>query len=167
MDTILKKPKVWLNLEPEEEKTVWDEINEAVSMSYKHRLYGFGICLGLAILCFIIALFSLQLLSVVAFALFYTCGNLLLLGSTFFLVGPVKQLKNMFKPWRLIASAIFVICMGLTIFMVIFKPIGIVILILVVIQFAALVWYAASYIPYAQSCIKTTCAGCCSSLSDI
>ncbi|EPY73839.1 hypothetical protein CB1_002523021 [Camelus ferus] len=38
------------------------------------------------------------------FAVFYTFGNIASIGSTVFLMGPMKQLKRMFEPTRLIAT---------------------------------------------------------------
>ncbi|OBS68212.1 hypothetical protein A6R68_03249 [Neotoma lepida] len=35
------------------------------------------------------------------FAVFYTLGNMASIGSTIFLMGPVKQLKRMFEPTRI------------------------------------------------------------------
>ncbi|MEE6520765.1 hypothetical protein FKM82_018709, partial [Ascaphus truei] len=40
------------------------------------------------------------------FAVFYTLGNIAALSSTCFLMGPVKQLKKMFEPTRLIATIV-------------------------------------------------------------
>ncbi|MGH0158825.1 UNVERIFIED_CONTAM: hypothetical protein FKN15_039094 [Acipenser sinensis] len=40
------------------------------------------------------------------FAVFYTLGNLAALFSTCFLMGPVKQIKRMFEPTRLIATIV-------------------------------------------------------------
>jgi hypothetical protein len=67
------------------------------SLSYKTRLYGFGILLALAWLCGILSGVVLFLGQTVVFAVLYTISNIFGLGSTFFLVGPKAQLKKMFK----------------------------------------------------------------------
>jgi hypothetical protein len=89
-----------------------------------------------------------------AFGVFYTIGNLCLLGrylaspistpaqihrlhhvgtgadrhcvcvcvhnSSFFLIGPTRQLKMMFKPIRLVASVIYIAALGMTLFVAIY-----------------------------------------------
>jgi hypothetical protein len=76
-----------------------------------------------------------------AFGVFYTIGNLCLLGryvlslqerwllvrltdrctsSSFFLIGPTRQLKMMFKPIRLIATIIYLGALGMTLFVAIY-----------------------------------------------
>jgi fumarate reductase subunit D len=76
--------------------------------------------------------------------------------STLFLVGPTKQFKNMMHPSRYIATLIYIITMVLTLYCALkLKRIGPT-LVCVMIQTAALVWYGASYIPFAQRCIRKT-----------
>ena len=41
--------------------------------------------------------------SKVVFAVFFTCGMLLAVAGTFFLADPIKQLKNIIEPQRIIA----------------------------------------------------------------
>uniref|UniRef100_A0A4W6G815 Vesicle transport protein n=1 Tax=Lates calcarifer TaxID=8187 RepID=A0A4W6G815_LATCA len=48
------------------------------------------------------------------FAIFYTLGNIAALASTCFLMGPLKQLKRMFEPTRLIATIVMLLCLILT-----------------------------------------------------
>ncbi|KAG8506020.1 Vesicle transport protein SFT2A [Galemys pyrenaicus] len=43
------------------------------------------------------------------FAVLYTLGNLAALASTCFLMGPVKQLKKMFEPTRLLATVVMLV----------------------------------------------------------
>lgn len=47
----------------------------------------------------------------VTFAILYTIGNIVSLSSTAFLVGPVKQCKNMFAEKRAIATVVFLTAM--------------------------------------------------------
>jgi len=42
------------------------------------------------------------------FAKFYTLGSIFMMISTFFLVGPMTQLKSMVHPSRIIATAIYI-----------------------------------------------------------
>ena len=48
------------------------------------------------------------------FAILYTMGNVLSLGSTGFLVGFMNQLKNMFKGTRLVATCVYLGAMIMT-----------------------------------------------------
>ena len=82
-----------------------------------------------------------------------------MLASTFFLVGPLRQLKNMTQPTRLIASIVFLGSMALTLYAVFGIGSGILAFFCVVIQFLALGWYVLSYIPFARSCVKNTITG--------
>merc|ERR1712130_158374 len=130
------------------------------SLTYTQRLYGFGICLGLGILIAILSCIFVFFLMFVPFGVMYTFGNLLSLGSSMFLVGPVKQIKNMCKPVRAITTLIYFVMMGLTRFAAFYVQSGLLVLLFVFLQFCSLFWYTVSYIPYAQqclcSCFKTT-----------
>ncbi|KAL6053842.1 T-box transcription factor TBX19 [Balamuthia mandrillaris] len=160
----------WFGRQPEPEPTLWAELsaelNERTTLSYKHRLMGFGICLGLGFLCLLLSIMFVQtlLVSPAPFALLYSVGNVLFLASTMFLVGPVKQVKNMFSPVRLVATIIYLASLGLTLFVVFTSRAAILVALFVIIQFCALIWYAASYIPYARTCIFNTCKSCFGSL---
>lgn len=94
-----------------------------------------------------------------------TFGNICCIASTFFLYGPKQQWQKMLQPVRAIASLILI---GTFIFtfiaaFAITKPW--VICFAVILQFAALIWYVFSYIPFAQECLtkctKQICCGCC------
>ncbi|KAF0982826.1 hypothetical protein FDP41_010805 [Naegleria fowleri] len=128
------------------------EIDGMITLTAKQRMYGFFMSLGFGLLCIIIALGFLPsiLFASGAFAFFYTFGNLLCLVSTFFLVGPVAQVKNMAKPDRAIPSALFIASMVLTLICVFAMPIALLIILLVIMQAIGLVWYVISYIPFAQ-----------------
>lgn len=140
--------------------TMWDEINDTFTMSLQNRVYGFGICLGLAVLLFLLSVVCIYLLLFVPFGVCYTLGNIFLLSSTFFLVGPMRQLKYMFSPVRIIASLIYLAALGLTIFVAFTSHSFILVLVCVIIQIGALVWYVASYIPYCRACLQGTCKSC-------
>ena len=101
------------------------------------------------------------------FAIVYTIGNILSLLSSFFLFGPCKQLKYMFKKTRIIATILVLFFM---IFTLIFSLViydknkgghKIVIWILIICQYCATFWYIISYIPFARTifkkCFKCLC----------
>ena len=97
-------------------------------------------------------------------------------------MGPQKQLKNMMHPSRYIATIIYVISMILTLYCALkLKRMGPTLVCVMIqvnffffsffeklikflnlivfyikIKTAALIWYGASYIPFAQRCIRKT-----------
>lgn len=156
-----------VGLGPRREPTLMDEFNEATTLSYKNRLYGFGICLAVSILFFFLSVLFIYILLFAAFGVFYTIGNLCLLGSSFFLIGPTRQLKMMFKPIRLIATIIYLGALGMTLFVAIYTKSALLVLICVIIQICAIVWYVASYLPFAQTMLKKCCGACADSITSV
>lgn len=89
------------------------------------------------------------------FALTYSCGNILSIAGTSFIVGPCSQMKKMFKNSRWMASVVYLVSIGTTIFCCVYrgwdKPnddgdmrppawVPLIIVVAVVTQFFALVW---------------------------
>jgi len=137
-----------------------NEFNEATTLSYKNRFYGFGICLGVSLIFFFFSILSVYLLQFIAFGALYTIGNVCLLGSSLFLIGPMRQLKMMFNPVRLIATLIYLGALAFTLFVAITTKSALLVLICVIIQVCAIVWYVASYLPFAQTLLKKCCSAC-------
>lgn len=92
------------------------------------------------------------------FALTYSCGNILSIAGTSFIVGPCNQMKKMFKNHRWMASLVYLVSIGVTIFCCLYrgwdKPNGddemrppawvpLIIIVAVVTQFFALIWSAS------------------------
>ncbi len=86
------------------------------SMTYTQRLYGFAICLGIGILISILSCIFIFFLNFVAFGVMYTFGNLCSIGSSLFLMGPLRQIKSMCQTVRMITTIVFFVMMGLTLF---------------------------------------------------
>ena len=131
-------------------------------LDFKTRIIGFVISFVLGIFMMISSisqLFTLALGGQRWFAIWYTCGNCVCLSSTFFLMGPKKQCDNMMKPERKLTSMVLFISMALCLFMAFTGTSKLLIMLIIIVQFLALVWYALSYIPGAQrlcsSCIKS------------
>jgi len=74
-------------------------------------------------------------------------------------MGPIKQIKKMFESTRIIASIVFLICVVMTLVSAIAIKIAGLVLLFVILQFLALIWYTLSYIPYARDAIKRCCRG--------
>eukprot|EP01032_Pedospumella_encystans_P032166 gene32166-36312_t len=79
------------------------------------------------------------------FATMYTIGNIVGLFSTCFLYGPVSQVKQMFAPTRLVATAVYLFFMATTLLLAFYPeyiPVRVMwLLISIFFQFLALVWY--------------------------
>ncbi|KRX07341.1 hypothetical protein PPERSA_06956 [Pseudocohnilembus persalinus] len=129
------------------------------SMTYKERLIGFLICVGLGWFIELMsfgAVFALMTGKPEKFAISYTLGNILSLFGTGFLIGFEKQIKNMKNKERLITSIIFFTSMVMTLLSALVFKIPILVLVFIIIQFCSYVWYVASYIPFARGCIKSS-----------
>jgi len=147
--------------EPEPEPDFMSEINDQCSLSFKNRIIGFGICMGLALFFCILSIFFVASLAFnpSGFAVPYTFGNILALGGTFFIVGPCRQIRMMFKPDRIVATLIYIAAMAGTLWAAFGAHSGILVLLFVIIQFCAITWYVLSYIPYARTCVKNCFCG--------
>jgi hypothetical protein len=90
----------------------------------------------------------------VPFALNYSLGNVLALGSSWFLCGPKRQYRNMFDDTRKLTTLTYLSCLAGTL-VVVFIPcptglrLGILVLLLIT-QCGASLWYSLSYIPYGR-----------------
>jgi hypothetical protein len=137
------------------------------SLSYQERVIGCLTCFSLGFLLSIGSTFRLAKLvhgNPGPFAMAYTIGNLLSLGSSMFFVGPHKQVETMFRKKRRGSTICFLAFIMLTLVLC-FSPhiphrVALVML-SVSCQFAALVWYTLSYVPYGRKifigCCKRTC----------
>nr|CAD7399836.1 unnamed protein product [Timema cristinae]CAD7431140.1 unnamed protein product [Timema monikensis] len=96
----------------------------------------------------------------VMFAVFYTLGNIISIGSTCFLMGPFNQVKKMFAPTRVIATILVIVLFGLTLFAAVGLGKAGLTLLFVILQCLAMTWYSLSYIPYARDAVKKTVSSC-------
>jgi hypothetical protein len=96
-----------------------------------------------------------------AFAIFYSLGSVTSIGSTMFLMGPVKQIKSMFSSTRVIATVVMLASIVLTVFFAIHAKKAGLALLFCIIQFLAMTWYSISYIPFARDAVKKFFASLC------
>ena len=124
-------------------------------LSYSERLLGFLACLLFGMLISISSLGSFGELLMghpLRFAILYSLGNLTSLFSTLFLVGFKRQIRNMTQEHRRISAMMYVSCCLLTICVAYFLPeMKWLMVLLVVLQWASLLWYTLSYIPFGRS----------------
>ncbi|NXJ95744.1 SFT2B protein, partial [Corythaixoides concolor] len=94
-----------------EEPSPLSEVFEATSLSWGTRVKGFIACFAIGCLCSLLGscLLWVPKKGLMLFAVFYTLGNIASIGSTLFLMGPMKQLKRMFEPTRLIATTVMLV----------------------------------------------------------
>ncbi|NXY43265.1 SFT2A protein, partial [Ceuthmochares aereus] len=86
------------------------KVLDASTLSFGTRVRWFAICFVAGIVCSILGTALLWLpKGIKLFALFYTLGNIAALASTCFLMGPLKQLKAMFEPKRLLATVMMLV----------------------------------------------------------
>ncbi|NWR69885.1 SFT2A protein, partial [Centropus unirufus] len=88
------------------------KVLDASTLSFGTRVRWFAICFVAGIVCSILGTALLWLpKGIKLFAVFYTLGNIAALASTCFLMGPLKQLKAMFEPKRLLATVVMLVSM--------------------------------------------------------
>ena len=99
----------------DEEQGLTAQVLDASTVSFNTRLKWFAICFLSGIFFSILGTGLLRLSGgIKLFAVFYTFGNIVALASTYFLMGPVKQLKKIFETTRLLATIIMHLCFVLT-----------------------------------------------------
>eukprot|EP00455_Lapot_gusevi_P015857 TRINITY_DN1808_c0_g4_i1.p1 TRINITY_DN1808_c0_g4~~TRINITY_DN1808_c0_g4_i1.p1 ORF type:complete len:164 (-),score=14.45 TRINITY_DN1808_c0_g4_i1:144-635(-) len=145
---------------PPEDEGVWEEINRQCSLSWEQRLWGFGICFSIGMVLSLLSAFFVTAILTghpEKFAILYSFGAFCSIGSSMFLMGPWNQLKSMFAPVRALATIVYLASIILTL-VVAFKSHSILlVLMMIVIQFLALLWYCLSYIPYGREFVTSCC----------
>ncbi|XP_054788186.1 uncharacterized protein LOC129294090 isoform X3 [Prosopis cineraria] len=86
----------------------------------------------------------------IKFAVLFTFGNLLAIGSTAFLVGPAQQIGMMFDPVRVVATAIYLGCVVIALVCALLIRSKVLTIIAIIGEMCALIWYSLSYIPFAR-----------------
>jgi hypothetical protein len=150
---------VYTNLE----NPLADDESLCPSLSYKQRIIGFIVCLGIGIVMEVIAFVTLFNQQYVEFGVINTIANCFALGSTFFLTGPKKQLKKMFEQTRIIATIVYLITLVGTFVVALWLKIAWLTILMVIVQYIAMIWYSISYIPFARDAVKKCITAPCSS----
>ncbi|GFP81094.1 vesicle transport protein sft2b [Phtheirospermum japonicum] len=90
----------------EQQDYLLDETEGLCSLSPVQRIYGFAACLLAGLVCMLLSLIAFA--KPIKFALLFTFGNVLAVGSTALLIGPTQQLRMMFDSVRIYATAIYI-----------------------------------------------------------
>eukprot|EP00668_Euglena_longa_P017210 GGOE01021573.1.p1 GENE.GGOE01021573.1~~GGOE01021573.1.p1 ORF type:complete len:143 (+),score=16.98 GGOE01021573.1:61-489(+) len=94
------------------------------------------------------------------FAFFFTFGNLFLISSTLFLVGPTRQFRSMMEASRLQATVIYFLSLSMTLVSALRFGSTLLVLVFTCMQIMAMVWYCLSYIPFARTLVRRSCRIC-------
>ncbi|KAE8623737.1 hypothetical protein XENTR_v10005712 [Xenopus tropicalis] len=158
----MDKLKKVLSGQDNEERNGFEEVIETSSLSWGTRIKGFIACFVIGVACSILGTCLLWVpgKGLALFAIFYTIGNVSSLGSTFFLMGPLKQLKKMFEMTRLIATIVMLLCLILTLCAALWWKIKGLALLFCILQFFAMAWYSISFIPFARDAVKKCFSTC-------
>ena len=118
-------------------------------MSYGDRFKGFVVLIMSSSCFFLIAFTFLPtvILFPGKFALSFTCGSVLFMGSFAMLVGPSKYMKTICSHDRVSFSALYFGSLLLTLYSVFVARSYLYTLVSACAQVASLLWYASSYIP--------------------
>lgn len=171
---MLSSIKQAVGLEEEKPKTVTEEMEDALcsicpDLTYQQRIGGYITCF---VVSFILSIGSFTRLVQLAqgnpapFVVFYTLGNIMAIIGSLFLSGPRAHCKKMFDRTRIVATLFYFTTIFFTIFCAFYEGIpadarvGIIVM-CVIIQWFAMLWYTISFIPYARDYVRMVCCqGC-------
>ncbi|CAL0324050.1 unnamed protein product [Lupinus luteus] len=140
------------NDEERDESLLDEELDGLCSLSQTQRIYGFAACLVAGLACMLLSMIVFA--RPIKFALLFTFGNLLAVGSTAFLLGPAKQYRMMFDPVRVFATTIYLGCVVIALICALWIHSKLLTMIAIIIEIGALIWYSLSYIPFARRMVS-------------
>ncbi|GFR48075.1 hypothetical protein Agub_g9913 [Astrephomene gubernaculifera] len=152
---MIDKFKVAVGLQEQEEKGLMGQLDEAVTLTWKQRFIGFGVCFGFGFLLTLISIPMLWTMQITKFAVLYSIGSVVSVMSTLFLMGPVKQCQRMFEEKRILATIVYIAAIAGTLAVAFTTGNAALCLIMLVIQLLALVWYCLTWVPGGQAALKS------------
>uniref|UniRef100_A0A0V0HUB3 Vesicle transport protein n=1 Tax=Solanum chacoense TaxID=4108 RepID=A0A0V0HUB3_SOLCH len=136
----------------EQQDNLFGDQEALCSVSPLQRVYGFAACLLAGFICMFLSM--IVFIKPIKFALLFTFGNMLAIGSTTFLIGPMQQLSMMMDPIRAYATSMYVGCVVLALICALWIHSKILTLLAIICEICALVWYSLSYIPFARRMVS-------------
>mmetsp|Transcript_19383 Transcript_19383/g.23092 ORF Transcript_19383/g.23092 Transcript_19383/m.23092 type:complete len:186 (+) Transcript_19383:108-665(+) len=138
-----------------------DEMSEfCPKLTYQQRIYGFGTCFVVGyLITFLSFSFFVRLLegNPLPFVFLYSAGNIISLLSSMFLCGPSRQFKNMFDEKRKVTTIVYLSALFTSIVICFINfakgPKLTLLVLLLIVQFFASIWYSLSYIPFARRAV--------------
>lgn len=141
--------------ETEANKTWSEKLYDYFELSYTKRVVMAVILLAGGLL--LLGSSTMFFLIPTKFGKMYTFGNIFVLLSTLFIVGPTRQFRAIAQDKsKAIAAVIYIASMVFTLTSALKFKSAILTGFFVIVQFGAAIWYVASYIPYAHSCLSST-----------
>lgn len=141
--------------EPDPNRPWHEKVFGSLELSFTKRVVMAVILLGAGLT--LLGFSTMFFLIPTKFGKMYTFGNIFVLASTFFIVGPVRQFSAIIQDRsKAIAAVIYVASMFFTLSSALKLKSAILTTFFVIVQFGAAIWYVASYIPYAHSCLSST-----------
>ncbi|KRX81104.1 Vesicle transport protein SFT2A [Trichinella sp. T6] len=134
----------------EEEEDIISDVTDGNTLTWSTRIKCFLFCFLLGIFLSVMGSVSIFFRNFVMFSILFSIGSVMSMASTCFLMGPVKQLKKMVDPTRLISTVVVILMIILTLFSAFYWRKGALCLLFVFFQYLAMTWYSLSYIPYAS-----------------
>ena len=133
----------------------WKEVTDTCKLSGLQKMI---ICAVLAVTGLLFCGFSLTVLLLpTKFAKFYTFGSLCLTAASLFIVSPATQLRGILASRsRTISAVVYILSIILTLYSALSLRSTILTALFVIFQIASSIYYGASYIPGAQSCLNGT-----------
>ena len=138
-------------------------------LSWEDRVLGFILCWAFGFALSLLSLLSfprLMLGNPMPFAWTYSVGNVVAIVSSALLVGPKVQCEMMMAPVRLLATVAYLASIILTILSSLVLKSELLTLLFMIVQFGALLWYCASYIPFGRQIITTIIEKLCCRVND-
>ncbi|KAF8412119.1 hypothetical protein HHK36_000075 [Tetracentron sinense] len=126
---------------------------------YEQRIYGFAASLVAGLVCMFLSLIVFA--RPIKFAVIFTFGNVLAIGSTAFLLGPGQQIRMMFDPVRVYATAIYIGSVILALVCALWIHSKVLTILAIISEICALIWYSLSYIPFARRMVSDLMIRCC------
>lgn len=141
--------------EPDPNMSCTERLWKSLELSYTKRVIMAAILLGAGLL--LLGFSTMFFLIPTKFGKMYTFGNIFVLAATLFIVGPTRQISSIVQDKsKAIAAVIYIASMVFTLTSALKFKSAILTGFFVIVQFAAAIWYVASYIPYAHSCLSST-----------
>eukprot|EP00759_Apiculatamorpha_spiralis_P045107 PhF_6_TR41946/c0_g1_i2/m.63476 len=157
MNNFLTSAKQQLGLAPPEEKGLFDDLGDSMSLSPTQRLSGFVMLITMGLVCLGVAGALIPTLALFPkkFAFFVTMGNFFLLASASILIGVRRQVKSMAEGHRIHCAVCFVMSLILTLVAAVHWQSYILSIVFTGLQLGSFTWYVLSYIPFARQFVST------------
>ncbi|KAI3751147.1 hypothetical protein L2E82_22193 [Cichorium intybus] len=136
----------------ESQDNLLEEAEGLCNLSPTQRLYGFGACCLAGLLCMLLS--TIVFAIPIKFAVLFTSGNLLAIGSTIFLMGATRQIQMMFDPVRIYATCIYIGFVVLALICALGIHNKLLTILAILCEICALIWYSLSYIPFARAVVS-------------